>query len=305
MHDPTELVSIVMPTCGRLHYLRVAVASVFAQTWPHWELLITDDGSDEPTRAYLRSLCSDPRVSVDFLPHCGFPSRVRNAALRRASGAYVAFLDSDDSWLPDKLTKQVALMRLSPQCRWSYTAFVGVDGTDVPLTGEHKHRWVALSGAILPDLLTGRATVRIGTLLCTRELLAEVGHFDELIESGEDYELYMRLSLVSDVALLDEELLLFRRHEANLSSRLRAPYADRQYVLAKLLRRADSRWHSDIRRERARSHVVHVHELLARGATGAALRVASGSTPQGWSHLCWWRGLAGRLLRAALRTLTR
>ena len=81
-----------------------------------------------PTRrAYLRTLDDPPRVKVIWLPHSGRPSVVSNAALREAQGEYVAFLDSDDVWLPQKLEIQIASLRRHPERKWSYTRFALVD----------------------------------------------------------------------------------------------------------------------------------------------------------------------------------
>src|SRR6516225_703931 len=127
------LVSIILPTFGRLKYLRPTVAAVYRQTLEDWELIIADDGSEEATRAYLRTLEGDRRVELVWLAHTGIPAIVRNAALRRARGEYVAFLDSDDLWAPEKLSRQVATLRSRPGCRWCYTAVSHIDGSGQPL----------------------------------------------------------------------------------------------------------------------------------------------------------------------------
>lgn len=87
------VISIVLPTFNRLQYLPSAVESVFAQTWPDWELIIVDDGSDAATRDYLRTLHDPPQVNVMWLPHTGNPGAVRNAGLREARGEFIAFLN--------------------------------------------------------------------------------------------------------------------------------------------------------------------------------------------------------------------
>jgi len=122
----TPTVSIILPTFNRLKYLRPAVESVFSQTFQDWELILADDGSDDGTRAYLRTLSESSRIKLILLPHTGNPGRVRNAALREAKGDYIAFLDSDDLWLPPKLETQIKALRDSPR-RWSYTAFDRID----------------------------------------------------------------------------------------------------------------------------------------------------------------------------------
>src|SRR5579863_9408144 len=122
-------VSIVLPTFNRLHLLPASLDSVFAQTFTDWELIVADDGSDEATRDCLRRWAERPRVRVQWLEHSGRPAVARNAAIRSALGEYVAFLDSDDLWLPEKLARQLASLRNSAQCRWSYTRFTIGDST--------------------------------------------------------------------------------------------------------------------------------------------------------------------------------
>src|SRR2546423_477819 len=96
------VVSIILPTFNRLKFLRPAVDSVFAQTFTDWELIIADDGSDAETSTYLATVDNPPRTRVLWRSHTGIPAAVRNAALREAAGTYVAFLDSDDLWVPQK-----------------------------------------------------------------------------------------------------------------------------------------------------------------------------------------------------------
>src|SRR4029078_6684696 len=116
-----------MPTFNRRQFLQPAIESVLNQSFANWELIIADDGSDTDTRSYLQSWCGPPRVKGVWLAHSGSPSVVRNAALREARGDYIAFLDSDDLWLPRKLEMQVASLVRHPQATWSYSAFAALD----------------------------------------------------------------------------------------------------------------------------------------------------------------------------------
>jgi glycosyltransferase involved in cell wall biosynthesis len=92
MTDERPLVSIILPTYDREQYLREAVASVFAQTYTHWEMIIVDDGSTDGTSAYLAGL-ADPRVRVVRGTHVGEPGALRNRGIALSRGRYVAFLD--------------------------------------------------------------------------------------------------------------------------------------------------------------------------------------------------------------------
>ena len=107
MSDGAPKVSVIMATFNRPQYLGPAIDSVLGQTMTDLELIIADDGSNDATRAVLRSLTADPRVHVLWREHCGNPAAVRNAALREARGEFVAFQDSDDVWLPQKLARQL------------------------------------------------------------------------------------------------------------------------------------------------------------------------------------------------------
>src|SRR5438128_1621108 len=113
-------VSVVLPTYNRRPLLREAVDSVVGQSFSDWELILVDDGSTDDTRAYFKEL-TDPRVSRVFLPHSANRSAVRNAGIARARGEWIAFLDSDDLWAPEKLTRQVEALAADSSKRWSCT----------------------------------------------------------------------------------------------------------------------------------------------------------------------------------------
>ncbi|HEX5460274.1 MAG TPA: glycosyltransferase family A protein [Steroidobacteraceae bacterium] len=221
MRDPE--VSIVMPTFNRLDWLRCAVASVLVQTHRDWELILIDDGSEAPTREYLRGLreSGDGRFRVIFGEHCGNPPAVRNVALREARGDYVAFLDSDDLWLPAKLERQLASLRASPDREWSYTAAVMVDGSARPLGRSLPYPKVR-DGWIAESLLRGQAAVTQSSVLIRRAALQSVGGYPEDLPVCGDYELFVRLALRSEVDFVAEDLVLVRRHGEHYSNDIEA-----------------------------------------------------------------------------------
>lgn len=227
------LISVIMPTYNRLAWLRAAVHSVLEQTLEDWELIIADDGSDEPTRAYLRALEADPgrSVRVLFLPHSGNPPAARNVALRAARGEYVAFLDSDDLWLPRKLELQIASLGEHPDREWSYTGIVLVDGSGRPLENGRGLRYPATrSGWIAESLLRGEAAVTQSSVLARREALAQVGGYPEDLPICGDYELYLRLALRSEIDFVPEPLALVRRHDEHYCDDLGALAEVRRFL---------------------------------------------------------------------------
>src|SRR5580698_1296582 len=217
-------VSVILPTYNRTKYLRLAVESVYAQTYADWEIIIADDGSGEETRDYLRGIAG-PRVRIVWLPHSGNPSRVRNAALDAAMGRYVAFLDSDDLWSPAKLEKQLAALHERVNSRWSYSACDQIDANGNPVQKKNPRPIVRPEGWIFEQLLTLQIGIAMPTVVAERSLVAEAGGFDEQQLFGEFHDLCLRLAMKGEVAVVREPLCSVRTHGEHYSSNRVADHA--------------------------------------------------------------------------------
>jgi glycosyltransferase involved in cell wall biosynthesis len=292
------LVSIILPSFDRLRFLRPAVASVLAQSFADWELLIADDGSGEDTRRYLRTLENDARIKLIWLTHSGAPAIVRNAALRKACGEYVAFMDSDDLWAPTKLERQLKQLRERPGCRWSYTAFSQIDERGSPLLEEASRRWVPHQGFIFERLAIGEVSIRTPSVLATRGLIVQAGGFDETLRSAEDLDLWLRLALDSEVAIVDEPLLQVRRHDENHSRDWQSAFFGRDRALQKLQPRVDARRRGLLRRERVRNALKLALTHAALDQPADAVRALGHSARYCWWYPQWWLGGMKTLLRA-------
>jgi glycosyltransferase involved in cell wall biosynthesis len=296
MTSPT--VSIVLPTFNRLEYLRPAVDSVFAQTFTDWELIVADDGSEEETAAYLAALANPPRVRVLRLPHTGNPGAVRNAGWQAARGEYIAFLDSDDVWVPEKLALQVASLRSHPERGWSHTAFAVIDDSGNLLTGARARWWPAADGWILASLIKMETVIAIPSVMVRRELLAQVGGFDVKQRMCEDYDLWLRLAGLSEIQGVRETLLLVRSHRQHFH---KDPivFEDRGRALEKALAAsADRGVHSILRRERAKAAASLARSQAVYGGRWAALRTLVSSSQYSWGYREWWMGGAYAAARA-------
>jgi len=292
-------VSVILPTFNRLQYLREAVDSVFAQTFRDWELIIADDGSDSETAAYLMTLADLPRVKLLRLLHTGNPSAVRNAALRTARGQYVAFLDSDDVWLPTKLDIQLAAHAANTASRWSYTALTRIDASGNLMRDGLGLRWVPYNGAIFEQLLTFEAAVAMPTVLADRRLVEQVGGFDEEQPFYEDYDLWLRLSLLSDVIAINEPLALVRNHSEHYSADRVRVYEAKFRLLDNMAHHAATeRLRSVLRMERAKNAASLAVVCAAAGRRTQALRMLWRSRECAWHHREWWRKARGTLVRA-------
>lgn len=300
-------VSIILPTFNRLEFLRPAIDSVVAQTFEDWELVIADDGSSADTRTYLRTLCDPPRVKVIWLRHTARPSVVRNAALCEAQGEYVAFMDSDDVWLPKKLEIQIASLRGHPARKWSYTGVALVDGSGNPIAPARC--WPAPAGWILEKLLTGETVIALPSVVVSRQLLEQLGAFDEELVMCEDDELWFRLAAHSEIDGVDEPLTLIRRHGQHSGSDIMA-WQDRRRVFEKALR-ASRGGHLDsiLRKLRAEMSAGLAKSQAASGMRIDALGTLFSSAPHAWRYPRCWLGALGATARAfapqSVRTLLR
>jgi glycosyltransferase involved in cell wall biosynthesis len=169
-------VSIVMPTYNRLEYLPATIDSVLAQTFLDWELIIADDGSQGATREYLRARSDGERIRVLWLEHSGLQGVACNAAIREARGRYVAFLDSDDVWLPSKLSRQVSSLERHPPRRWSCTPFAIIDRVGTIVRVGPRRAQQAKSGWIRESLLRGEISIALPSVVVERGLLEQLGN---------------------------------------------------------------------------------------------------------------------------------
>lgn len=291
------LISIILPTFNRLEFLPAAIDSVFAQTLTDWELIIADDGSGTETRGYLQSLHDPPRVRALYLPHTGKPAKVRNAALSEARGEYVAFMDSDDLWMPMKLETQIASLLRNPKCGWSYTKFglVDSDGNELPWI-RRRGGWPTPRGWILDQLVTAKTSIVLPSVVATRVLVEQAGCFNEQLRASEDYELFLRLAANSEADAIDAPLTLVRRHSQHFSGHRIATYEDNMRILTALL----STGSVEHLRPVLQGKLAELAVGLARthsidGKRAEAVRIIFSSARRSWPYRVWWFG--------ALRTL--
>jgi glycosyltransferase involved in cell wall biosynthesis len=301
-------VSILMPTFNRLEFLPPAIQSVFAQSFIDWELIIADDGSGPDTRAYLQSL-NHPQIRVLWMPHAGRPSVMLNAALRVARGVFIAFLDSDDVWLPRKLELQIASLQRQPGRRWSCTAFALIDAAGLPLS-RPRAAWPAVSGQVRDRLLTD-AVIATPSVVATRTLFDQVGVFDEGLTMNYEGDLWLRFAAVSELDGIDEPLTLVRRHGMHGGSDILA-WQDMNRVIEKAQRGADDpHFAAMLHEQRAvtAAGLARSHALFGRRID--AIRTLAQSAPYSFRYLQWWRvgayaaarALAPRTMISALRAL--
>jgi len=200
-HDlPT--VSVILPTYNRPAFTEKAVGSVLAQTFPDFELIVVDDGSTDGTSEAVEGF-SDARLRVHHMNNRG-PGPARNAGIEISSGQYIAFLDSDDAWVPEKLETQLDAMRASPEHALSHTEEVWYKGTRL-VKPQRIHR--KRNGDLFQWSLK-LCSISMSTVMVKRTLFDEVGTFDPSLEVCEDYDLWLRVTARHPVLLVDAPLTI-------------------------------------------------------------------------------------------------
>ncbi|HEV7735659.1 MAG TPA: glycosyltransferase [Candidatus Binatia bacterium] len=206
-------VSVVLATRNQARWLPETLASVRAQTFDDWELLVADDGSTDDTATVLATLAGDARLHLLPGKHME-RAAARNRALAQAKGRYVAFLDGDDCWHPDKLARQVAALDAQPDAAFCYTIARFVDADGVPLP--HRKPDDPPMGHVFPRLVRGNVVI-LASVMARRDHVERVGAFDATLPvlGCEDWDLWLRLSRHAPVIAIADELTRYRRHAGN------------------------------------------------------------------------------------------
>jgi glycosyltransferase involved in cell wall biosynthesis len=211
------LVSVMMPAYNAERYIASAIESVLAQSYSDWELLVVDDGSTDPTGEIAAGV-GDPRVRV-LRQANGGEAAARNHALRSMRGEYLAFLDSDDRFLPEHLARTVGFLKDRPEVDGVYTDGYHIDSYDNRLPLLSARRRGPYEGSIFEALV--RASDVFGPPICVvlrAERVHEKGcRFDERIVIGPDWDFFVHYSEHARFGYIDRPTCLYRVHLTNIS----------------------------------------------------------------------------------------
>lgn len=201
-----NLVSIITPSYNTAGYIADTIRSVQAQTYTNWELIIVDDCSGDATDGVVRPFLADDRICYLKNEKNSGAALSRNRALREARGRWVAFLDSDDLWHPEKLERQVAFME-NNDCQFSCTGYGEMDEAGTPL-GIH----VSSPGKITRLGMYAYCWPGCLTVMYDRQALGLLQIPD--IRKNNDYAMWLRLCRQADCLYLPQELAFYRRNRS-------------------------------------------------------------------------------------------
>lgn len=207
------LVSVIVPVYNRENYVSEALESILGQTYQNIEIMAVNDGSTDNSLAILKEYQNKypNKVFVIDQENQG-QTRARNNAISQSKGEYIAFLDSDDLWMPEKLEKQLPLF--DSNVGLVYCGIHNIDETGKIIDTELCHP--ELRGNIYNKLLI-RNRMTGGTVVIRRDAINRVGMFDVEFPAAENWDLWLRISKLYSVDYVNEALVKYRKHSGNMS----------------------------------------------------------------------------------------
>ncbi|HER24666.1 MAG TPA: glycosyltransferase family 2 protein [Candidatus Atribacteria bacterium] len=209
------VISIIIPTYNRAHLIDKAIKSVLNQTYQNYEIMIVDDGSTDNTKEVVKGF-ADSRINYFFHTNNLGVSAARNTGIKASRGEYIAFLDSDDEWLPEKLNRQIKIFK-------SESSVVGVVYTGIYYSDEKgkKVKKVYMpgnEGYIYEHLLKRETEIYISTVLLKNECFTKAGLFDADLFIGEDYDMWLRIAKYYKFRAVKELLVVGLIHDSQTSA---------------------------------------------------------------------------------------
>lgn len=223
------LISVIIPIFNRANVIKRSINSVLNQSYQQLEIILWDDGSTDDIARKVGEI-QDERLHFYSEANHG-ASYARNRAIEQAKGEWIAFLDSDDEWLPDKLAEQVACLERDPSLDMIFTNSIrrSIEKKEVRTFDLYKEGMSMLEKKPLPacgNIITGgllenvfKFSITLSTVLIRRTILEETGGFDEGLRNGEDRELWWRVALTgAKIAFINDPLIIKHQTEKSLGS---------------------------------------------------------------------------------------
>ncbi|OQK15343.1 glycosyl transferase [Methyloprofundus sedimenti] len=226
-------ISLIIPTYNRCLLLKRALQSVLEQSRPPDEIIIVDDGSTDNTLDMLND--EFPQLTIIKQSNKGV-STARNIGIQQSRGNWIAFLDSDDSWLAEKLTTQIRALQQAPELKICHTEETWIRN-GVRVNAMHKHK---KTGGWIFEQCLPLCTMSPSSIMIHRSVFDDVGLFDENLPACEDYDLWLRISAKYPVLFLEQPLInKYGGHEDQLSHKYWGMDRFRIQALEKIISQPD------------------------------------------------------------------
>lgn len=207
-------VSVVIPAYNCEKFISTAIESVLGQTYGDYEIIVVNDGSTDKTDEALSRYAS--KIKKIYQPNKG-PAEARNMGIANSEGEYVAFLDQDDAWLPDKLRMQVEVMEKNDKFGLVYTDTYVLKDKEFSNTDSLCRRSFQIrqphGGSVVKYLFLDNF-ITTSSVMVRKECFSEIGTFDPSVVPSEDYDRWLRIAAAYEIGFIDAPLVKFRDHIA-------------------------------------------------------------------------------------------
>jgi len=210
-------VSVIIPTYNGAKFVREAVDSVLRQTYRDYEIIVVDDGSTDGTQQLLAPLAKSKKIRYLYRDNGG-PACARNAGIGAARGGYLAFLDADDVWLPEKLGLQMGLLMRRREYLVVHSDIEVCDADGRVLNGRLYDNPVR-EGWLFEEIMLLRSWIFLSSLLIERSVIARVGLFNEALPTAEDTNLFLRIARFYRAGYVGRVLVRRRSHGENMTEK--------------------------------------------------------------------------------------
>ena len=249
-------ISVIIPTYNRKHTLQRAIDSVLVQTFKPFEIIIVDDGSEDGTREWL--LQNYPSVQYIHQPNNGVSS-ARNKGIQISQGSWIALLDSDDEWMPEKLESQSRFIEVNRDSSFCHTNEIWIrNGVRVNQMKKHKK----FGGDIFKHCLD-ICRISPSSSIIKKDVFEEVGAFDESLTVCEDYDLWLRVTAKFNILFLDEPLI--KKYGGHLDQLSRVPEGIEQYRIRSLEKILSMGLLTKTQFRSAKDMLIHKLNIYAKG----------------------------------------
>lgn len=249
-------ISVIIPTYNRKHTLQRAIDSVLSQTFKPYEIIIVDDGSKDGTKEWL--LQNYPSVQYIHQPNNGVSS-ARNKGIQISQGSWIALLDSDDEWMPEKLEYQSRFLEVNRDSSFCHTNEIWIrNGVRVNQMKKHKK----YGGDIFKHCLD-ICRISPSSSIINKDVFEEVGAFDESLTVCEDYDLWLRVTAKFNILFLDEPLI--KKYGGHLDQLSRVPEGIEQYRIRSLEKILSMGSLTETQFRSAKDMLIHKLNIYAKG----------------------------------------
>lgn len=210
--------SVIIPTYNRAQYIINTVKSVINQTYKDFEIIIVDDGSEDNTKEVIENIAKNNQNIIQYIyQNNKGPAAARNTGIINAKGDYIAFLDSDDYWMPNKLEEQFNYFIANPSCNVLHNE-VHICNLEGKIIQVNSHQDKAKrEGWLFDEIILLKTYIFLSSLIVNKDVFKKVGRFAESLYSSEDVELFLRLALEYKIGFINKPLVRRIIHESSIT----------------------------------------------------------------------------------------